>query len=104
MVYTTVFMLLDFFALLLQSGGGALVGGDDPSMWDTGLKILQAGLSIHLIGIVIYGALCLEFGVAVRRARGEWSGDFEMLQLSTKFKMFCLSTCQVRDNNYSENY
>ncbi|KAI8675829.1 hypothetical protein NCS57_00485400 [Fusarium keratoplasticum] len=90
MVYTTVFMLLDFFALLLQSGGGALVGGDDPSMWDMGLKILQAGLSIHLIGIVIYGALCLEFGVAVRRARGEWSGDFKMLQLSTKFKMFCL--------------
>ncbi|WAO92135.1 Hypothetical protein NCS54_00962900 [Fusarium falciforme] len=90
MVYTTVFMLLDFFALLLQSGGGALVGGNDPSMWDMGLKILQAGLSIHLIGIAIYGALCLEFGVAVRRARGEWSGDFKMLQLSTKFKMFCL--------------
>ncbi|KAJ4328753.1 phospholipid-translocating ATPase rsb1 [Fusarium piperis] len=91
MVYTSVFMLLDFFALLLQSAGGALVGGDDPSMWDTGLKILQAGLSIHLMGIVVYAALCFEFGVAVRRARGEWSVDFKVLQLSTKFKMFCLA-------------
>ncbi|RSM20127.1 hypothetical protein CDV31_000922 [Fusarium ambrosium] len=91
MVYTTVFMLLDFFALLLQSAGGALVGGDDASMWDLGLKILQAGLSIHLIGIVIYAALCLEFGVVVHRAKGEWSGDFKMLQLSTKFKMFCIA-------------
>lgn len=103
MVYTTVFMLLDFFALLLQSGGGALVGGDDPSMWDTGLKILQAGLSIHLIGIVVYGALCLEFGVAVRRARGEWSNDFKTLQLSTKFKMFCVGRYRLRNNKNSED-
>ncbi|KAH6983542.1 RTA1 like protein-domain-containing protein [Ilyonectria sp. MPI-CAGE-AT-0026] len=89
LVYTTVFILLDFFALLLQSGGGALVGGDDPSMWDTGLSLLQAGLSIHLVGIVIYAVLCGDFGLRVFRARGKWRGDFTELQSSTRFKSFC---------------
>lgn len=92
LVYTTVFILLDFFALLLQSGGGALVGGDDPSMWDTGLSLLQAGLSIHLVGIVIYAALCGDFALRVFRARGKWRGDFAKLQSSTQFKSFCYGT------------
>ena len=64
-------------------------------MWDTGLKMLQAGLSIHLIGIVIYAALCLEFGIAVCRAKNDWSTDFKVLQVSSKFKYFCIGTCRL---------
>ncbi|KAH7154802.1 RTA-like protein [Fusarium sp. MPI-SDFR-AT-0072] len=89
MVYTTIFILLDFLALLLQSAGGALVGGDNASMWDTGLSILKAGLSIHLVGIVIYSCLCFDFALQVAKNRGNWQHRFALLQASSRFRRFC---------------
>jgi hypothetical protein len=51
-------MVLDFLALLLQSAGGATVGGDNLTQadFDRSLAILQAGLSVHLAGIVIFAS------------------------------------------------
>ncbi|KAH6869510.1 RTA1 like protein-domain-containing protein [Thelonectria olida] len=90
-VYTATFMLFDLFALLLQSAGGALVGGDDPTFWDTGLRILQAGLSVHLVGITIYVILCADFAFSAYRERDEWRTDFKSFRSSKQFKAFCIA-------------
>ncbi|KAH7194897.1 RTA-like protein [Fusarium oxysporum] len=89
MIYTSIFILLDLLALLLQSAGGALVGGDDASMWDNGLSILKAGLSIHLVGIIVYSCLCFDFAFQVVKNRGNWQHRFASLQSSSRFRRFC---------------
>ena len=69
-IIATTFMILDAFALGLQAAGGATAGGDgDPAKRDQGLTILQAGLSVHLAGIVIYVLVCVDFAWQVWRRR-----------------------------------
>lgn len=90
-VYTVTFMLLDLFALVLQAGGGVLVSGaEDPERLDTGLSVLQAGLSVHLVGIVIYVALSAEFAYRTYTRRVDWNPRFNELQTAKKFKAFMI--------------
>ncbi|KFA71175.1 hypothetical protein S40288_04692 [Stachybotrys chartarum IBT 40288] len=62
-----VFMVLDFVALMLQSAGGATIGGDNltPAEFDRALSILQAGLSVHLAGIILFAGQCSYFAFTV---------------------------------------
>jgi hypothetical protein len=86
-------MMLDFIALLLQAAGGATVGGDNlsPDDFDRSLAILQAGLSIHLAGIVIFVLVSSDFALLVYRARPHWNQSFAPLQASRKFRIFLYS-------------
>ncbi|KAH8169445.1 RTA1 like protein [Sarocladium implicatum] len=90
-VITTTFMILDAFALGLQAAGGATAGGDgDPAKRDRGLTILQAGLSVHLAGIVIYVLVCADLAWQIWRRRDEWDLRFDALQRSTKWRAFLI--------------
>ncbi|KAI9150748.1 Efflux pump himE [Paramyrothecium foliicola] len=90
---TITFMVLDFFALLLQSAGGAMVGGDDLTReeFDRALSILQAGLSIHLAAIIIYSAISCHFAFSVYKNKSRWSESFSSLQQSRKFRLFLIA-------------
>jgi hypothetical protein len=81
-------MLLDLFALLLQSAGGAIAGSSDMSQLDLSLKILQAGLSIHLVGIAVYVGISCDFAYSVYTNRWRWNSSFEQLQHSKRFLLF----------------
>jgi hypothetical protein len=91
---TITFMVLDFLALLLQSAGGATVGGDNLTQadFDRSLAILQAGLSVHLAGIVIFALISGEFAFRVYRNQDKWNPSFAALQSSRKFHAFLGST------------
>ena len=90
---TITFMVLDFFALALQSTGGAYAGGADRSRRERGLAILQAGLSLHLAAIAIYVGISVDFAWSVWRRRQEWNLKFDGLQRSLKFKAFLAGAC-----------
>jgi hypothetical protein len=94
---TVTFMILDFFALILQSAGGAMVGGDDltPAEFDRALSILQAGLSIHLAAIAIYVCLSCHFAYSVYRNKSNWNESFRSLQHSRKFRIFLAGRFQL---------
>ncbi|KAH7305205.1 RTA1 like protein-domain-containing protein [Stachybotrys elegans] len=87
------FMILDFVALLLQCAGGATVGGDNPSPseFDRALAILQAGLSVHLAGIVLFVIISGDFAFTVCRNKHQWNQSFSGLHHSRKFQVFIMS-------------
>ncbi|KAM5351000.1 hypothetical protein ACJ41O_003723 [Fusarium nematophilum] len=95
--YTITFMVSDFVALVLQAAGGAILGGDDPSVIDVGLAIIKTGLAAHLVAIGVFVMLAAEFGFRTYQHRREWNPTFSNLQGSRKFKIFliCLAAATI---------
>lgn len=101
-VYTITFMIFDFLALVLQASGGSLLGSDNPSTMDTGLKVMQAGLSIHLIAIVAFIILAGEFAYRVLRPSKPWDATFSDLQTSKRFRHFLIGECECNVFNQKD--
>ncbi|KAF2269457.1 RTA1-domain-containing protein [Lojkania enalia] len=85
------FMIADLVALALQSAGGAIAGGADPSNMDRGISIAQAGLAAHLISMAVYVALGCVFAWKSYARRIEWDDRFQNLHISRKFRAFLIS-------------
>ncbi|VUC24282.1 unnamed protein product [Clonostachys rosea] len=87
---TIIFMLSDFFALVLQAGGGALIAGETNSIdtRNTALAILKAGLGVHLGAMGIYVILSCQVAYSVYNKPSAWNPQFSSLQSSPRFKAF----------------
>ncbi|KAF4464987.1 RTA [Fusarium albosuccineum] len=88
--YTITFMISDFIALVFQAAGGSILGGDDPTMTDTGLAIIKTGLAAHLAAISIFVILASELGFRIYRHQDRWNPKFDRLQRSWRFNMFLI--------------
>lgn len=82
-----MFMVTDFFALLLQAGGGALTTGDqNKATLDLALALLKAGLGIHLAAIGIFVLLSSHFAYAVYSNGATRDRQLASLHVSPKFR------------------
>ncbi|KAJ3547533.1 hypothetical protein NM208_g1462 [Fusarium decemcellulare] len=72
------------------TAGGSILGGDDPTMTDTGLAIIKTGLAAHLAAISIFVILASELGFRIYRHQDRWNIKFARLQRSWRFNMFLI--------------
>ncbi|KAH8886437.1 putative RTA1 domain protein [Thozetella sp. PMI_491] len=87
--YTYIFMSCDFVSLVLQSAGGAITSmADDSNTSQMGVNIMIAGLIFQVVALSVFGAVCCDFALRVRR-RQEWLNDsFTHLRAKFVFKGF----------------
>lgn len=79
----------DFFSLLLQGGGGAIVSvADDQATEDIGLHIMQAGLIFQVASLLVFISLCGIFAVACHRHPDMLDARFADLRASFPFRLF----------------
>ncbi|ERF75848.1 hypothetical protein EPUS_01214 [Endocarpon pusillum Z07020] len=90
--YTIVFIIFDFFALLLQAAGGGIASAaEDDSLGQIGINIMIAGVSWQVFSLGLFAVVCLEFAWRVRKAREEdlnQQVEFVDLRRTTRFKVF----------------
>ncbi|MCJ1447833.1 MAG: hypothetical protein MMC23_008345 [Stictis urceolatum] len=97
-VYTVVFMISDFFSLVLQGAGGGLAStGDTPDQVNTGVNVMIAGLAFQVVSLVIFIVLCSDFAIRVWRHKHDHNPEFASLRNGLKFKLFlvALSTATI---------
>lgn len=78
-------------SLILQAAGGALASvaqDDDPSLRDTGVDVMIAGLAFQVFSLLIFMLLASEFVLRVRNNPKSKNDDFIGLRQSSKWKMF----------------
>ena len=69
MTYTKIFITLDFISLLLQAAGGAIASiANDKKTSDLGVNVMIAGLAFQVFSIIVFSALCADFGFRVWKA------------------------------------
>ncbi|KAH7170008.1 RTA1 like protein-domain-containing protein [Dactylonectria macrodidyma] len=88
--YTITFMVSDFCALILQASGGAILGGKNSDMRDTGLAIIKTGLAVHLVAISIFVLLAAEYGFRAYRQQDQWDYKFAAFHKARGFVLFLI--------------
>ena len=78
MTYTKIFITLDFISLLLQAAGGAIASiANDKKTSDLGVNVMIAGLAFQVFSIIVFSALCADFGFRVWKAGMHRPAGFE---------------------------
>ena len=95
-VYTTVFMLSDLVALLLQASGGAITNSSDLKTVQAGINVMIAGLSAQVFSLTIFIILCADLAWRVFRG-SSYDPAFEALRNSKKWTWFLIgkSPCHL---------
>ena len=89
-IYSIIFMVSDFIALVLQGAGGgiaATAAGNDQSTAQSGINIMIAGLAWQVISLTTFALAAADFAWCVKR-RGFSAPDLLYLRQSTKFRNF----------------
>ncbi|KAL4808593.1 RTA1 like protein-domain-containing protein [Aspergillus unguis] len=99
--YTIVFVSCDIISLVLVSAGGAITSNadDNPSLSDTGVNIMIAGLACQVAALTIFICLALEFAFRMHRHLKHQSlstmvdrkDEFEKLRAKKWWKVFLLA-------------
>ena len=99
-MYTYIFIVFDFVALLLQAAGGAVastVGPDSPAL-QAGINTMVAGVAWQVFALALFGALSLDFWLRVRSlasgrhgGQGELNPAFAHLRAKRMFQPFFIA-------------
>ena len=86
---TSTFICCDFFSLVLQAGGGALTALDiSPSLGQTGVNIMIAGLASQVASMTAFGCICLQIMYTVRKSPGKVNRNSTALRWKVQFRVF----------------
>lgn len=91
--YTYIFVSCDFLSLVLQAAGGGITAtadDDQPDLAQTGINIMIAGLASQVASLAVFMALCIEFGIRVRRNRSLLNDSFSQLRSTFLWKAFLI--------------
>jgi hypothetical protein len=88
--YTWIFISCDIFSIVLQGAGGGLASAadNDRKLLDAGNNLMIAGLAWQVFTLVLFGALCLEYFLRVRKNLNDLNPATYELRNSKMFKMF----------------
>lgn len=67
--YSYIFIACDLLAIFIQGAGGAYTGSNSSDMAarERGTNILIAGLIVQLVGMCVFGILCIDFYIQIKR-------------------------------------
>ncbi|KAL1841276.1 hypothetical protein VTJ49DRAFT_7278 [Mycothermus thermophilus] len=90
-VYTYIFIIGDFIALLLQAAGGAVASLADPGsdLQNAGINTMIAGVAWQVFVLLLFGALSLDFwlrGARVAKKNGTLNPTFAHLRARKAFQ------------------
>ena len=86
---TIIFMSSDIFSLVLQAVGGAIADtAATPNFKQTGVNLMVAGLSLQVGSLVLFLALCADFGRRAWIRRRAWTDAHAHIRPTKLFKLF----------------
>ncbi|KIW88040.1 uncharacterized protein Z519_11150 [Cladophialophora bantiana CBS 173.52] len=86
---TVVFVGCDFFSLVLQAGGGALTSLDiSPSLEQTGINMMIAGLASQVASTTVFCGICLQIVFSIHTRPGLINRNSAALRKRLTFKLF----------------
>lgn len=95
-LYTWVFILADFFALVLQaSGGGIAATSDDDKMTDVGDGLMIAGIAWQVVTLVVFGGMIVNYVYRRSRSLTALSTKATSTLQDTEFKIFAGSLAVI---------
>jgi len=91
--YTYIFVVCDFFSLLLQSAGGgmAAIASNNNKSPQPGTNVMLVGLSFQVVTLILFMLLCAEYGWRVvqrLRSGAQLDPTHAKLRQSKRFKAF----------------
>ncbi|KAK0653654.1 Sphingoid long-chain base transporter RSB1 [Lasiodiplodia hormozganensis] len=92
--YTIIFVCCDLLSLILQAAGGAITATadrDQPDLNQAGINIMIAGLASQVASLAVFMALCIEYGLRVRKNSDMLDPAFAGLRKSFMFRAFMFS-------------
>jgi hypothetical protein len=88
--YSILFIGFDFFSLVLQGGGGGLAASSENNRnaEQTGINIMLAGLSFQVFSLLLFMALCAEFGWRAYKNVANWEPRYASVRPTRLWKVF----------------
>lgn len=96
--YSYIFIACDLLAIFIQGAGGAYTGSNsgNPQARQRGTNILIAGLIVQLVGMSVFGILCVDFYIQVKR--------YKKKALQSNPELQGMSKTQVDEAIYEPRY
>ncbi|KAH6652669.1 RTA1 like protein-domain-containing protein [Truncatella angustata] len=89
--HNIVFYAFSAVCIVLQTIGSVLsMLADTKTSNDIGIRLLVAGLAIHISSLFIFTILGVRFALAVRQRKGGWDRDSIMVYKTPRFKSFII--------------
>ncbi|KAF2088721.1 RTA1-domain-containing protein [Saccharata proteae CBS 121410] len=89
--YTAIFVSCDFLSLVLQAAGGGITATaheSQPSLSQTGVNIMIAGLAFQVFSLFIFICMCAEYAWRVHKNPSQLNGRFTALRSTFMWKAF----------------
>ena len=92
--YTILFCGCDILSLVLQAAGGGIASGANTQAADQlGINIMLAGLSVQVVSLALFAALCGDFAYRLYKHPQSWSSEYANLYRSKRFSAFICGLC-----------
>ncbi|KAF7514780.1 hypothetical protein G7054_g15008 [Neopestalotiopsis clavispora] len=87
--HNVVFYAFTIICLVLQAVGAVLSTiSDNTILYNFGIRLLVAGLAIHLFSLLVFVVLGFRFALAVRQRKGGWDRGSPTVHDTARFKSF----------------
>ncbi|KAE9368867.1 RTA1-domain-containing protein [Stipitochalara longipes BDJ] len=87
--YTRIFITCDIISLSLQgAGGGVASSATKQSTMELGNHLMLAGLIFQILSLILFGIVCIDFTLRVRRYPSWKNPAYKNLRASVRFRGF----------------